>query len=190
MISRTPATPIEPALHDRLVGSSEPAGDARGGHRLGPLVNIVWLEHAIYGRAYAVGFFLAAATIVFTAARLRPDTRHIGTHQQLGLPPCGFLTVTGLPCPTCGMTTAFVYTVHGHIFEGIRSQVAGFVLAIGTVAVGLIGAVAAVTGRRVSINWYRVNPLHCLWWGAAFIVAAWGIKMAVGLADGTLPGRY
>ena len=35
----------------------------------------------------------------------------MGTHQQLGLPPCNFVTLTGYPCPACGMTTSFALLV-------------------------------------------------------------------------------
>ena len=43
---------------------------------------------------------------------LSPDPRGYGTHEQLGLAPCSFLAVHGIPCLSCGMTTAFAGMAH------------------------------------------------------------------------------
>src|SRR5689334_8979719 len=86
-------------------------------HPLGPLVTWPALQQPIFGRLYAAGVLLATSAILITAARLHPDAHQYGTHEQLGLPPCGFLVMTGLPCPTCGMTTAFAYATHGRLLQ-------------------------------------------------------------------------
>ena len=44
---------------------------------------------------------------------LKPSTKGLATHTQLGLPPCGFYTEYGWPCPTCGYTTAVTHVAHG-----------------------------------------------------------------------------
>lgn len=49
--------------------------------------------------------------VIATATTLTPATAGHGTHMQLGLPPCGFLVSTGLPCPGCGLTTSFSHMV-------------------------------------------------------------------------------
>jgi hypothetical protein len=141
---------------------------------------------------YAAGIAVLAGVILNVAWGLQPAGEHLGhlgAHQQLGLPPCGFAVMTGLPCPTCGMTTAFVYVMHGQLWRAMQSQLAGFCLAIATVAVGIIATLATLTGYRPAINGYRVSPTKCLWATALLLVAAWGIKIAAGLLDGTLPQR-
>ena len=35
-----------------------------------------------------------------------PDARGHGTHERLGMLPCSWPQSLGLPCPTCGVTTA------------------------------------------------------------------------------------
>ncbi len=57
---------------------------------------------------WLVLFALPLAVIV-TASTLTPNPIGHSTHTQLGLPPCGFLLLTGVPCPGCGLTTAFAH---------------------------------------------------------------------------------
>ncbi|MHC4444523.1 MAG: DUF2752 domain-containing protein [Planctomycetota bacterium] len=156
-------------------------------HPLGPLVTVKPLCHPVTSRLYAAGLALAAGILLYTAAGLVPSKNHIGTHQQLKLPPCGFVIMTGFPCPTCGMTTAYAYTVRGRFIQAIRSQIAGFLMALGTAALGIVSVVSAVAGRRPSINWYRINPTNMVWWLAALLILAWAVKITLGLTDGTLP---
>jgi hypothetical protein len=168
------ADPVHPPLAE--------ARPARG-HPLGPLVHMKPLDGPTTGRLYAA-CVLAGAVAVFTvSASLTPDRHHLGTHQQLGLPPCSFVFVTGLPCPTCGMTTAFAHTVRGQFLAAIRVQAAGFLLAIATAGAGLLAGLAVITGKRPSLNWYRISPTALVWGAAGFLVIAWGVKIVLVLAD-------
>jgi hypothetical protein len=55
-----------------------------------------------------VALLTATTTLVIALSLwLVPDDRGFGTHEQLGLDPCGYFVSTGKPCLTCGMTTAF-----------------------------------------------------------------------------------
>jgi hypothetical protein len=69
-----------------------------------------------------VGFSLAAA--------LEPDPRGFGTHQRLGLPPCTFRLLCGIPCPGCGMTTSFSHLTRGHLEQAIEANAGGALLAL------------------------------------------------------------
>ncbi len=78
-----------------------------------------------------------ALTAVFAVARaLEPSPQGFGTHTQLGLPACQFALVTGHPCPSCGMTTAFAWFVRGRLGRSWGVNPAGMVLALA--CVGLI----------------------------------------------------
>lgn len=74
-----------------------------------------------------------------------------GTHQQLGLPPCNFMALSGKPCPSCGMTTSFALLVRGDVEASLRANWAGTILAL-VWAVTLVWALAsAVWGRPLFV---------------------------------------
>ena len=74
-----------------------------------------------------------------------------GTHEQLGLPPCGFLTLFQMPCPGCGMTTAFSLCVRGDFAGGWRANSAGVIVAIVVAVSTLLFTAIAIRGRHCGI---------------------------------------
>lgn len=66
-----------------------------------------------------------ASGVVVIAYALSPDPSGMGTHQQLGLPPCGFLYFTGLPCPGCGLTTSFAHMARMQITSAVAAHPLG-----------------------------------------------------------------
>ncbi|HQP73017.1 MAG TPA: DUF2752 domain-containing protein [Acidobacteriota bacterium] len=60
--------------------------------------------------------------------------------DRIPVPLCSFRAFTGLPCPTCGMTTAFVLLTHGRWSEAVVMSPLGVV--VFAVLVGLITQVA------------------------------------------------
>jgi hypothetical protein len=88
-----------------------------------------------------------AWAILAIAAWLRPDARGFGTHQQLGLPPCGFEAITHLPCPGCGLTTSFAHMAHGHPIDAFRAHLMGPLLFAIVAALALYSPYAATKAR-------------------------------------------
>ena len=67
----------------------------------------------------------------FASARmLEPDPRGFGTHQRLGLPPCTFRSLFGIPCFSCGMTTSFAHFTRGHVAQAVEANAGGAMLAL------------------------------------------------------------
>jgi hypothetical protein len=130
---------------------------------------------------------LPAAAVLVTAAAIHPDARGYDTHTQLGLPPCGLLQRTGMPCPTCGMTTAFAHMARGHILAALRAQACGTALFLLMLAAALAGTAQVIGG------WNLLGRLRFrMWWLWALLAAAtagWAIKMGLGLYTGQLPVR-
>jgi hypothetical protein len=48
--------------------------------------------------------------------------------------PCPLRTITGVPCPLCGMTTSVVASVHGNVADALAANPAGLVLVLAAVA--------------------------------------------------------
>jgi len=92
-------------------------------------------------------------TLLVTARRLEPDPRGFGTHEQLGLTPCYFLTSTGYVCPACGCTTAWAHLLRGDLSASAFANLSGMLLGVAAV----IGApwllITAMLGR-----WPLVRP--------------------------------
>jgi hypothetical protein len=89
---------------------------------------------ADWARGVLVGLALGVMLVFGIALWLDPYQedvveRRMGTHQQLGLPPCTFVTVTGYPCPACGMTTSFALLVRGDVLNSLRANWVGTLLA-------------------------------------------------------------
>ncbi len=126
------------------------------------------------------GAAMAAAAIVAVlglAAILTPDERGLGTHQQLGLPPCMTETVFGIPCPFCGMTTSFSHMAHGQIAEAITVQPAGALGFVVAAALAL-GCIVTVATGTAPTKWKAVRHSPYLYAIAGVIIAtAWVYKV-------------
>lgn len=131
---------------------------------------------------------LACVVVLALAIYLEPDPKGYGTHRGLSdtWPPCSIILISGLPCPTCGMTTAFSNAVRGRVVAAFIAQPAGLVFCVATV-VGLIYSThVAVTGWMKWVNWDRIATRLMLGLGL-LILAGWGFKMAYGLLTDELP---
>ena len=134
-------------------------------------------------RVWAGLVALGCLSVLITAALLRPDPSGMGTHEQLGLPPCSFKTVFSAPCPTCGMTTAFSNAAHGDPRMALAGQPFGAILALATAVsfwaslhMALTGsAIGTAAGRLIMprLPWLLVGGL-LLGWGYTLLNTAWG----------------
>jgi hypothetical protein len=89
---------------------------------------------------------LGALGVLVVARLVTPDPSGFGTHEQLGLPRCLFRALTALPCPSCGLTTAFAYMVRFDAVGATRAHALGaplFLAAVAAVPVALVGAMRA-----------------------------------------------
>jgi hypothetical protein len=125
--------------------------------------------------------FLAATVsaislaLLIIAAELTPNALGLGTHRGLGLPECGFLLRTGLPCPSCGMTTSFAWFIRGNFIASIYVQPMGALLA------AWAGAWIGVTGRPAHRLLSSALSPRVLVGLLGFALAAWGWKIFIHL---------
>lgn len=90
-------------------------------------------------RLAALVIALTPLTLLGVARYLKPSSEGLGTHHQLGLPPCSMRVLLGIRCPGCGMTTSWAHFTRGQWGQSIRVNPGGFLLAI----FGLVTAVLA-----------------------------------------------
>jgi hypothetical protein len=64
----------------------------------------------------------ASAATLALARLLVPSPRGVGTHEQLGLPPCLFFQLSGVPCPSCGLTTSFAHAARMDFAAALSAQ--------------------------------------------------------------------
>lgn len=81
------------------------------------------------------------------AGWLSPSPAGFGTHQQLGLPPCTFVWLFGVRCPSCGMTTSWSHAVRGQWLASLRSNAGGAALAAAAMAIAPWLLASAGLGR-------------------------------------------
>lgn len=99
-------------------------------------------------RVRIVGAAVALILLVplITARLLSPDPAGLGTHQQLGLPPCSMRVLLGVRCPACGMTTSWSHFTRGDPITSLRVNAGGAGLALITMVVVGMGLTSVWTG--------------------------------------------
>jgi len=130
--------------------------------------------------AFAGAAALAAALLVCRLVEPSPDG--FGTHRQFGLPRCNAAAVLGIPCPTCGCTTAFAWMSRGRVGAALRANVFGVFLYLGFCLWFVDLAVAVGTGRPRLTPWLLVHagPMGKVL--AVVMAVGWVVKLVVWFA--------
>lgn len=129
-------------------------------------------------RAVAGLVLVACSSFLLVAAGLDPNPAGIGTHCQLGMAPCGFVEQAGLPCATCGMTTAVALAADGRLIDAVRVQPAGATLAVVAAAVALLAAWSLLSGMRLTPVWDALWNLRSFVAASVLVLGAWLYKIA------------
>lgn len=126
--------------------------------------------------ALAVGLFVP----LVVAGLLKADGRGYGTHQQLGLPPCTFLVLFGVRCPSCGMTTAWANLAQGRLAAAVETHVVGTLL--GGLDLMAAGWLLLVAWRGRWLGW-KPNSTTGAWVATLLAVATlveWVVRLLAG----------
>lgn len=99
--------------------------------------------------------------------------------------PCGFLKLTGAPCPFCGTTRAFTSMGHGLLTQAVSISPLAAILYAATAGLFLFALAGCVQPgpleplRRIGADLLR---RRWVWFAVAGLIAAnWGYRLAVGL---------
>jgi len=139
-------------------------------------------------RAALLGIALGIIAVFITAWRIDPykgvgAAERMGTHQQLGLWPCTFLDVTGVPCPGCGLTTSFAYSVRADVANAARANWVGFLMVIACAITVPWALASAYHGRALwvpSLEWLVSTGTLVMFillfirWGFVVASVLWG----------------
>lgn len=94
------------------------------------------------------GLLLLAAVVVLVGSfALAPSPAGWGTHHLLFMPPCLFHYFTGIPCPFCGMTTAFAHMARGEVVAAFECHALGPVAYLLTWPLGIAALLGLIRGR-------------------------------------------
>jgi hypothetical protein len=125
---------------------------------------------------------VAGAILVLGLARvLEPAVAGHGTHVQLGLAPCTVLAVTGVPCPSCGLTTSFAHLARLEVLDAVAANAAGlpfFAVVASLVPLGLV-AMARRMPVVDTLAALRVDVVAFALVGATFVT--WGVRLLAAL---------
>jgi hypothetical protein len=127
-----------------------------------------WLD-----RAVALGVVLSAVAVIALLVMIQPDARGHGTHEQLGMPACGWVLQYGRPCPTCGVTTAASHLVHLRPFDALRVQPFGTGFALAGLWIAGVAALCLLRGRSFADYMLRLPVARILVIGLLLLLVSW-----------------
>jgi hypothetical protein len=120
----------------------------------------------------------AATAVLLIARLLQPSPNGVGTHTQIGLPPCAFLHFTGIPCLSCGLTTSVSHSARLHFYEALITQPFGLIVFFGAV----LSIPFSLYLLRRRIPWSKLNGLRgwnfAMYALIALFLLSWFYKIA------------
>ena len=119
----------------------DPAPAARGSNRFGGRTSVQARELRVVGAA------------MLGVAAVRPLV------PFEFVPPCPLRTITGIPCPFCGMTRGVTSLVHGDVAHALLMNPASYL----AVALAILLLVQWRTKRFVVPVWLIVGVLAAMW---------------------------
>jgi hypothetical protein len=106
-----------------------------------------------------------------------------GSHQTLGLPNCRFKEMTGMPCPSCGMTTSFAFLVRGDLVNSVKANWVGTGLAVFCILFIPWSVVSTFRGKYLWIR--NIEGVLGLLVGVftVLMLARWGLVLLLTVFD-------
>jgi hypothetical protein len=140
------------------------------------------VQYQTYSKSSRITFGILGLVLVGLAfvslVVLTPDARGMGTHRQLGLPPCMTFYWTGVPCPSCGMTTAWAYGMRGEFYSAMKANVAGLVLLGQALFSAPVLFLIAFRGTPTSHRWFSRVSIWCSMAAIGIAIIQWALRLA------------
>lgn len=129
-------------------------------------------------RALAAAAAVGVLALLITARCLEPSATGIGTHQQLGLPPCTSVVLFGVRCPSCGMTTSWALATRGRLLESMQINAGGFLLVLIAIAYLPASCYFLFKGKSSRGGWFSLALAIALISALAIAIIQWCIRLA------------
>ncbi|HQY87471.1 MAG TPA: DUF2752 domain-containing protein [Tepidisphaeraceae bacterium] len=139
-----------------------------------PVPKLKW-----FTRVSAFVIALGCMTVLTIGAILNPDPSGMETHRQLGLGSCALLQNTGIPCLTCGMTTAYAHMLHGNVYKSFITQPMGAILCFATGIALWASLYVAATGLPGALWLNRFPTMRQVVVFIALMLSAWIYKLII-----------
>lgn len=120
-----------------------------------------------------------AILVVFGSLNL---VQAVGLEPGRWFGPCGFQQRHGLPCPTCGITTATLAFARGKIYQAFKSQPAAAIMCLGLFLAGSSGLMAAVMGKIPRPIWNACKAVRPRWLAIVvlmLVIVIWLIRLVL-----------
>jgi hypothetical protein len=91
---------------------------------------------------------------------------------------CGFHEITGLPCPSCGMTRALFAAANGRFKEAFAFHPLGLLLFVFGIALSLVFALEAVMNRKLLTYDGRVVRILLILF-LALMLLLWVVRLCI-----------
>ena len=114
--------------------------------------------------------------------------QRVGFDFGLLLGPCGMKQRTGLPCPTCGMTTCVLAFARGQVLTAFYVQPAGALLCWLLIVVAFFAFLTAVLGVYFHFFdrlWAELKVRYMVAGLLVILAAGWAVTLARALAAQT-----
>ena len=116
-------------------------------------------------------------SLLAVARTLEPSTEGLGTHTQLGLPPCFSVAMYASRCPACGMTTSWSLLTRGRWGEAMHANLGGSLLAIIALAYLPPTCYFLFLGRTSHRGWLSLSLAIALFIALASAIGQWAFKL-------------
>ena len=139
---------------------------------------------------FATGRQRIIAAVLFVVLALFFGSFALAAHSNLDmgdyLGRCGFRQMYGIPCPTCGMTTATLAFAQGKILDAFYIQPACALICSILVLIGIISFIIAVFGinfRFVARFFAEVKIRHIIFALIIIIISGWAVTLARAISE-------
>ena len=125
-------------------------------------------------RARAIG---RSATVLAGLGGVLLAGRAVGLHA----PACPFRTITGVPCPGCGMTRLADAVAHGRLHLALGADPAGVLLLSAIAVLAVVHLTTVVVGHREPPRWLQG------WLIPSLLIGLLALHWGTTIVTGTLP---